>query len=204
MLSDLAKRCVDLSYRFKLTHVSSVLNTVDLIAEIYAKMQPGDVFVLGAGHASLAHFVVLESLGKCDAEEMIKRHGVHSSRDPEHGIIVSNGSLGQSETIALGLAMANTKRNVWLVTSDGSCCEGSVHEMARIWLPHHWRYGNLKIYVVCNGLSAYGRRQMYELPQPFLEHATIRTGNPELPAWLSCQDGHYLQLTEENHQELMT
>lgn len=199
MLTDLAKRCVELSYRHKLTHVSSVLNVVDLISEIYAKMQPPDVFVLGAGHASLAHFVVLESLGKCDAEEMLHRHGVHSSRDVEHGIMCSNGSLGQAETVALGMALADRRRMVWLVTSDGSCAEGSVWEAARVGFH---RAPNLSAWIVYNGLGAYGPIRTQDLPTQYgwrLKHVD----QTKYPHWLRGLNGHYLTLSLAQYDELM-
>src|SRR5215475_9710182 len=107
MLSQLAKRCVELLYRHKLSHVSSCLNTVDLLDEIYAKRKDNEPVILDNGHASVAHYVVLEKYGFCDAEEMLKKHGVHASRDMEHGIWVSNGSLGQAATVALGMALAD-------------------------------------------------------------------------------------------------
>src|SRR3954467_5622239 len=120
-MNDLEKRVIELSYRHKLTHISSCLNCVNLIDWIYSQKKPEDVFIQGNGHGALAHYVVLEKYGLCDAEAMIKKHGVHASRDVEHGVMVSNGSLGQAETIAVGLALADRNRKVWLVTSDGAC-----------------------------------------------------------------------------------
>lgn len=198
-ISDLAKRCVELSFRHKLTHVSSVLNTVDLIAEIYGLREPNvDPFILGNGHAALALYVVLESLGKCDAEKMIEKHGVHPSRDMGDGIWCSSGSLGQAETIAVGMALADPNRKVWLVTSDGSCMEGSVYEAFRI----AGRYtANLKIYIVFNGTGAYGTIRGWDLPQG--RAYTLRKMGDQLPQWLQGIKGHYLQLTEEQYEELM-
>ncbi len=125
-MNDLEKRIIELSYRHQLTHVSSCLNCVNLIDWIYGQRKANDPFVLDNGHASLAHYVVLEKHGLCDAEEMVKKHGTHSSRDMEHGIWCSNGSLGQAATVAVGMALADKNRTVWLVTSDGACMEGTV------------------------------------------------------------------------------
>lgn len=109
MLTELEKRCVEISYQHKLTHVSSVLNTVEVIAKIYRDRAENDPFVLGNSHASLALFVVLEKQGICDAVEMMLKHGTHASRDMEYGVWVSGGSLGQAETVAVGLAIADPK-----------------------------------------------------------------------------------------------
>lgn len=205
ILNALERRIIDLSYAHKLSHISSCLNCVNLIAEIYARMQPNDIVVLGAGHASLAHFVVLESLGKCDAEEMIDRHGVHSSRDPEHGIIVSNGSLGQSETVACGLALADPNRTVWLVTSDGSCAEGSVYEAMRVARKH---CPNLKAFVVFNGLGAYGPAG-WERTENGVRMNTpkgmtiIKVNDSRYPKFLQGLAGHYTIISEDQYTEFL-
>lgn len=197
MLTKLQKRCADLCFRFKLTHVSSALNTVDLLGEIYQERKDNEPVVLGNSHAALALYVVLEKMFLCNAEEMIVKHGTHASRDVEHGIWVSGGSLGQAETVAVGLALANRNRRVWLVTSDGSCMEGSVYEAMRISGQH---CDNLIWNVVANGYGAYG-----EIPEDVIEHEGInfyRVGQT-YPKWLQGLPGHYLTLTKEQHQELM-
>jgi transketolase len=201
MFSDLAKRCIKLSYRHKLTHVSSVLNCVDMIAEIYENRRPSEPFILGNGHAALALYVVLEKHLKCDAEEMIKKHGVHPSRDMEHGIWCSSGSLGQAETIAIGMALADRMRPVWLVTSDGACAEGSVMESARASLLYA---SNLHTFVIFNGFGAYGPIEIDALLKILPGHWRIHSPNfRDWPQWLRGLPGHYLTLTEAQYEELM-
>lgn len=197
-LSRLSKRCVELSFRFRLTHVSSVLNTVDLIDEIYSKRKENEPFVQGNGHAALAHYVVLEKHGLCDAEEMIVKHGTHASRDMEHGIWCSNGSLGQAETVAVGMALADKTRTVWLVTSDGACMEGSVYEALRIIRRH---CPNLILKIVFNGFGAYGHIREDDLPMGGVLHWVNQNRYPE---WLRGLPGHYLVLNETQYLELMS
>ena len=72
-MNTLEKRCIELSYKHRLTHISSVLNTVNLLDSIYLLRVPSDPVVLGNSHAALALYVVLESRGLCDAEAMIKK-----------------------------------------------------------------------------------------------------------------------------------
>src|SRR5690349_20528071 len=104
----LEKRIIALSYKYQLTHISSCLNTVNLLEWIYDRRgcrldgRLSDPVILGNGHAGLALYAVLESKNLCDAEEMINKHGVHPSRDMDNGIWCSSGSLGQAETIAVG------------------------------------------------------------------------------------------------------
>lgn len=196
-MNSLEKRVIELSYKHQLTHVSSCLNSVNLIDWIYGQRKEDEPFVQGNGHAALAHYVVLEKHGTCDAEEMVNKHGTHAHRDMEHGIWVSNGSLGQSETIAVGMALADKTRKVWLVTSDGAAMEGAAMEalrVARKYCP------NLNIYVVYNGLGAYGRIDQADLPiEVELHYVDYR----HYPAWLRGLEGHYLRLTKEQHDELM-
>lgn len=207
-LSDLAKRCVAISFKERLTHVSSVLNTVDILNSIYLTKDADDVVILGNGHAGLALYVVLEhwSEGKVNAEQLLKLYGIHPCRRPVDGITISSGSLGQAETIALGMALGfkGAKRKVYLVTSDGACMEGAVHEMARHWArlrSYRW-FDNLIVYVIANGFGAYGEIRRHELPTEFHEYA-IFPPLPDLPDWLRCQAGHYLTLSESQYAELM-
>lgn len=205
-MNTLERRIIDLSYRNKLTHVSSCLNTINVLNEIYSVRKPDEPVVVGNGHASLAHYVVLESVGLCDAQEMIERHGVHASRDMEHGIWCGNGSLGQAETIAVGLALADRNRTVWLVTSDGACAEGSAWEA--FGLASKLSLMNLRVKIIANGLGAYGLIDVSRLaerliatlyPVPFIIH------KPVMPfEWLEGLNGHYLQISEAQHAEAMS
>lgn len=199
-MNALKKRAVDISYRHRLTHLSSVLNTIDTLDHIYTERNPLDPVVLGNSHASLALFVVLEKNGLCDAEEMVRLHGTHACRDVEHGIWVSGGSLGQAETVAVGYALSNPHRTVWLVTSDGACMEGSVAEAFRI---AHIRCPNLEIRVIYNGFGAYGPIELADVCRVVREFDLVRCDGSDLPSWLRGLPGHYLTLNAEQYQELM-
>lgn len=195
----LEKRIIDISFRHKLTHVSSCLGTVNLIADIYSQRKDNEPFVLGNSHAALALFVVLERHGKCDAEAMAVKHGTHATRDIDNGVYVTGGSLGQPDTIAVGLALADRTRRVWLVTSDGACCEGAVHEVGRFKRAAHLH--NLVVWVVYNGFGAYRRIGTNEIPDGFRLHASQTRHWPE---WLRGIDGHYLKLSPEQYEQLMS
>ncbi len=196
----LEKRIVELSYAHKLTHVSSCLNCVNLIDFIYDERKDNEPFVLGSGHASLAHYVVLEKHGMCNAEEMIKHHGVHSSRDIGSGIWCSNGSLGQAETVACGFALADKERKVWLVTSDGSTMEGATLEALRFG-DKHCRV-NLETFVVFNGYGAYGEILEHELPK-FSNVRIYYVNQTRYPDFLKGLRGHYITLNQQQYEELM-
>lgn len=198
-MNTVEKRVIELTYRNGLTHLSSCLNCVNLIDEIYYRKGDLDPFILGNGHASLAHYVVLEKHGWCDAQEMVEKHGVHASRDLAHGIWCSNGSLGQAETVAVGFALSDPSRKVWLVTSDGACMEGAYYEASRF---ANQRCQNLQIYIVFNGLGAYG-----EIDERNIAHYSNVTvhhvDEMNYPKWLRGLAGHYLKMTEQQYEELM-
>ena len=196
-MNPLEKRIVELSFKHKLTHVSSCLNCVNLIDWIYEQRKEDDPFVLDNSHAALALYVVLEKHGFYDAEKMIEKHGTHAGRDHKHGIWVSGGSLGQPITVAVGLALADKDRTVWVVTSDGSCMEGATMEAIRVGSKY---CPNLKIHIVFNGMGAYGDISHGELPTDGKIYYVDQTRYPE---WLRGLDGHYLVLSEAQCEELM-
>lgn len=204
MVNNLKRRCIELSFKHRLTHISSVLNTVDVLASIYRGQSKADPVVLGNSHAALALYVTLESLGRCDAEEMIAKHGTHAGRDPEHGIWVSGGSLGQCETISVGSALADRTKVVQLVTSDGALAEGCCWEAFRFASDQH--LNNLRIHVIANGYGGYGEVDVAKLTAlltaiPFL-HWDLYTPVIEWP-WLQGLRGHYATINQEQCEAML-
>ncbi len=170
---------------------------MNLLDWIYDERRPNDPVVLDNGHASLALYVVLEKHGLCDAEEMVKKNGTHADRNTDTEIWCSNGSLGQAATVAVGMALADPNRKVWLVTSDGSCMEGATWEAIRFGKKV---CSNLNMFIVFNGCGAYGEIKWNELP---IEPKIYYVDQGRYPEWLRGLQGHYLTLTQEQHDELM-
>lgn len=204
-LNALEKRIIELSYKHKLSHISSCMNAVHTLEAIYARKERKEPIICGNGHASLAHYVVLEAHGMCDAEDMVKGHGTHAHRDPERGIEVSCGSLGQPETVAVGLALADRARKVWLLTSDGSCQEGAVWEAFA--LAAEQKLDNLKIYIIANGWGAYKPIDTDSLRDRlalFLHPLSFELVRPKMPfQFLEGLAGHYLTLNQQQYDEAM-
>ena len=73
LANKLELRVLEISHKLKLSHISSCLNAVNIIDNIYQVMKPEDIFVLSAGHLGLALYVVLEKNGKGNAEELFKK-----------------------------------------------------------------------------------------------------------------------------------
>lgn len=204
MLNKLEKRVIELTYNNKRTHLGSCLTAVGIIDKLYLAKNQGDKFVLSSGHAFLAHAVILEKNGIGDADELVKRHGTHPNRDPLCTIWVSTGSLGQGLPIAVGMAIADPKHDVYVLISDGEAAEGSVFEALRI--AGELRLENLKVVINANGYSALGKTDVELLEarvQYFYPCLVVKTDLFKYPDWLQGVEAHYLALNEEQYKELM-
>ena len=195
---DLKRRILTISYKHGLSHLGSCITALDIIKEIYDQKEPNEKFVLSSGHAGLALYVVLESKGGKNAEEIFNHHGVHPDRCIDCGIDCSTGSLGQGLPIAVGLALADRKKNVYCLISDGEMAEGSIHEAMRIKTEQN--LNNLKVYINVNGWSAY-----QESNQGWIYHnyeylaKIIETDVDDFP-FLKGQKGHYATMDADDYK----
>jgi len=148
----LRKRLLEISYLRKQSHLGSCLTSIDLIDAVYQIKNKNDIFVLSCGHAAFAWYVVLEKYGFLKEKDLMK-FNVHPDRNPSLGIEVSAGSLGQGLPIAVGMALADSSRNIYCLVSDGECAEGSIWESLRIISDK--KINNLKLIVNANGWGCY-------------------------------------------------
>lgn len=187
-------RIIELSHKYGLSHLGSNLTSVDIIENIYNIKKDNEPFVLSNGHAGLALYVVLEKQLGHNAEKLWVDHGVHPNRDIERGIWCSSGSLGHGLPIALGMALADRKKDVYCLVSDGESMEGSIYESNRIRLDED--IDNLKVYVNFNGTSAY---RHIEYVEGFCPEEIIATQNEF--DFLKDIDSHYHQLTDDEYYQ---
>lgn len=152
-LKHLKQRILNISYKYKLSHIGSCLGEIEALFIIYGIMSEKDIFCLGNSHAFLALAVILEDVYGLDAECLSQKHGTHAGIDLENKIYCSGGSLGLVEPIAMGLAVYNPNLNIYLTSSDGGMAEGSIWEVLRYKADEN--LSNLKWYIVCNGWGAY-------------------------------------------------
>ena len=203
-LSKLEKRVLELSYLNNLSHISSCLTAVDLIDNVYKNKKENDIFVLSSGHSAVALYAVLEKYYFHDAQKLFDKHGVHPNRDTENHIYASSGSLGQALGIAVGAAIADRNRDVYVLLSDGECAEGSVWETLRV--AGELRLENLRIVVNANGTGAYKGIDVDLLDQRlqmFYPTLVARTQLLDFPAYLQGYHGHYKVLSKEEYEELI-
>jgi transketolase len=204
MSSYLEKRILTISHKHKLSHIGSCLIANGPIESIYKVKKPDEPFILSAGHAALALYCNLEQWGFGDAEKLYKKHGTHPNRDMKDGIWASTGSLGHGVGIGVGMAIANRKRLVYILMTDGECSEGSVWEALRV--ASDLKLENIRLAVVCNGYGAYGKIDVDLLEQRLLMFypcIVIKANLFNYPDWLQGQQGHYIIMNDEQAKEVI-
>jgi transketolase len=198
---DLKKRLIEIAYKHKLGHLGSYLSALSIIDGIYQKMDKDDIFILSSGHASLALYVCLEKYRGQDAEALFLKHGGHPHWDEEAGIFCSTGSLGLGITIALGRAVANKNRKVWVLVSDGECAEGSVWEALKTIVEQD--ITNIEVHVNANGYAAYRNVDLVYLEnrlKAFLPNIQIHYTSVEHFPFLKGLNAHYHIMKENDYQ----
>lgn len=146
------KRILKIIHKAKTSHIGSCLSAVDLISAVYKVKKPKEKFILSSGHSAIAWYAVLERLGMLKNPKLEDLH-VHPDRNPALGIEASTGSLGHGLPIAVGMAFADRKKNVFCLISDGECHEGSIWEGIRVAGEHG--LDNLRVIINANGYTAY-------------------------------------------------
>jgi transketolase len=202
MVKDLRKRIVEIAYKHKLGHLGSYLSSVGIVDEMFSKMDKDDIFILSAGHCSLALYVCLEKYHGIDAEMLFEKHGGHPHRDEENKIHCSTGSLGLGLPIALGRALANRNRKVWVLISDGEAAEGSIWESLKT--IQELGIDNIEVFVNINGLCAYKEVDVDYMTtrlKAFLPNIQLRYTTVEQYPFLKGLNAHYHIMTEENYKQ---
>jgi len=201
---DLKKRIIEIAHKHKLGHLGSYLSSIEIVDEIYSKMDKDDIFILSSGHASLAMYVCIEKYFGIDAEMLFLKHGGHPHRDEENKIYCSTGSLGLGLPIALGRALANPNRKVWVLISDGEAAEGSIWESLKT--IYELGIDNIEVFVNINGLCAYKEVDIDYITTrliAFLPKIQLRYTTVEQYPFLKGLNAHYHIMSEDNFKQAM-
>lgn len=201
-LNKLKKRILDISYKRNLAHLGSCLSSLEIIKEIYDKKKEDDIFVLSCGHTGLALYSVLEDKYEgVDADELFKKCGVHPNRIVDKKIHCSTGSLGLGITAAVGFAISNKKRDVYVLLSDGEAAEGSVWESLKFIYENN--LNNIHIYVNINGYSALSNVDVDFLKKTLLTFCpkiNLRYTNVEQFPFLKGVESHYYVMSKDDYE----
>ena len=169
-------------------HIGGDLSVADMMAAIWTYAMKYDVknpkwacrdrFVLSKGHAAAVTSFSQAKIGCYDKADIYKeyatdfgRFGMHSCNLANPYVDVSTGSLGHGLPVAAGLATAlkakGSGSRVYCVVGDGECDEGSIWEAALF--AHHYKLGNLVVFVDRNGMSMDGPTEQYMSLEPFAD-----------------------------------
>lgn len=162
-LLDLAKKIrqniLKTSFESKACHIGSALSCVEILVSLYFKiLKKRDIFLFSKGSGAAALYVVLAEKGIIRRQKLafyLKRYPLASKEVP--GIIWSAGSLGHGLPVATGIALADRKRKVYCLVSDGELQEGTTWESALFANHHH--LDNLAVIVDRNYFQACGKTE---------------------------------------------
>ena len=148
-MRELIRRTIQIDYEQKHRHAGGALSALPIIANIYERLGPLDVFILSKGHAAPSFYAVLEKYGY--KPDVTKPHPDH---DPKNGIVCTTGSLGHGLPVAVGMALARKIKKwpgkVYVLIGDGESLEGTTWEalhLARALDLHDY----LEVHVDANG-----------------------------------------------------
>lgn len=201
---NLKNRILEIAYKHKLGHLGSYLSSVDIIDKIYATKDPKDIFILSSGHAALALYVVLEKYEGKNAEELFLKHGGHPHRCEKDGIYCSTGSLGLGITVAVGRALADKNKKVYVLISDGETAEGSVWEALRFICDNN--LSNIEVFVNVNGYAAYDKiniKYLVDRLKTFLPSINIEFTSVNQYPFLRGLNAHYHVMSEDDYNSTL-
>ena len=197
----LRRRILEISFKKGLSHLGSCLSAVDGIMAVYAVKKKNEKFVLSNGHAGVALYAVLGNYSY--------DFHVHPDRNSKQGIDVSTGSLGMGLPIAVGLALANRKKNVYVMVSDGEMSEGSMWEALRVAFEQRLKAFCSQVIIIDGHDIEYLMKALKKrlLRRGFLAMTNeagpsiifSKTTVEQLP-FLKGQDSHYHIMTKEEYR----
>ncbi len=163
VLSVLAKKIrqniLKASFEANACHIGSALSCVEILIALYFKvLRKTDVFLFSKASGAGALYTVLAEKGIINRQKVayyLKKYPLASREVP--GVIWSAGSLGHGIPVAIGMALADRKKRVFCLASDGEMQEGTTWESA-LFANHH-NLNNLTVIVDRNYFQACGRTE---------------------------------------------
>jgi len=156
------KRVIELLYKHKAAHLGSCMSCIEILVALYFKiMRPEDKFLLSKGWVAAALYSVLAEKGIIDWDDLYENYYELGSKywglvhHTVPGIEHSFGSAGHGLPVAIGMALADRNRKVFVLMSDGEMDCGTTWESA-LFAPHH-KLDNLVVLVDYNKLQAFGK-----------------------------------------------
>lgn len=151
-----------------------------------------DRFILGNGHTCAGYYSLLSQIGVLPRELLatFRKLGSplqgHPHRNPELGIDMSTGSLGNGLSVGVGMALAarlsGWRNRVYVTSSDGESQEGQVWEAATS--AAHYRVDRLTVLVDFNNVQIDGHMR------DVMDIRDLRSKYEAFGWWAVDVDGH--------------
>ncbi len=140
-------------------HVGSALSCVEILVALYFRiLKRGDIFIFSKASGASALYAILAEKGIISRQKVayyLKKYPLAEKEVP--GVIWSTGSLGHGLPVAVGMALADRKRKIYCLVSDGELEEGTTWESALFANRH--KLDNLTVIVDRNYLQACGKTE---------------------------------------------
>jgi len=192
------------------SHLGGSLSSVEILNTLYHSgfnFNPADEvrdrLILSKGHAALALYCVLESVGiltKEEAETFEQNWTTlfaHAKKNIAKGIEFSGGSLSLGISYAVGVALACKSKDynnrVFVLLGDGECDEGLVWEAVMSAVNYH--LDNLTFIVDCNGLQSDG------YTKEVMDHSPLERKFEGFGCKVLGVDGHSVDALHKAYQE---
>jgi transketolase len=140
--------------------LGACFSCAEMLTALYsdpALMDPkrGDIVALGKGHAAAMQYACLAGAGILPVQELLRYElpdGPQAHTDiATPGIAMNTGSLGQTLSKAIGIALARPSSRIFVVLGDGELQEGQVWEAFMAWAK--FKLSNLIVIVDVNGIQ---------------------------------------------------
>ncbi len=203
---EIRKDILNASFFSGACHIGSALSCVEILVDLFNNtLKKDDVFIFSKASGVATLYAILARKGYFPKEKLayyLKNYPLPSKEVP--GVIHSVGSLGHGLPIAVGLALADRNRRVFVLMSDGECQEGTTYESALFARQHG--LNNLYVIIDANGIQAcdrvenvLGLKTAYKFLESTLPNITIdRTVKGQGISFCENSiDWHYQNLTPE-------
>ena len=128
--TQIRKDILNASYEAGACHLGSALSCVDMLVELFYKDIEKDArFLFSKASGVATYYAILADKGFFKRKKLahyLKNHPLPSKEVP--GVLHTFGSLGHGLSVAVGLALSDRRRKVYVLISDGELEEGSTWE----------------------------------------------------------------------------